>query len=171
MMKLVTARQSLKTFTKLINVQRASVSWIKISVFSKKSILTDSSSMVKTKSGELKQPFTMSSRTTKFRVSQRFQKSSLVLNLKFTKHPFDRYSKRLGTITDFKMFVDGMLHSLLRKVKVPDVEFVFNVGDWPIERDLKNPLPVRVPGKLIFCLFGNGHPAYSSIMVRNKPNG
>ena len=52
------------------------------------------------------------------------------------------YSKRLGTITDFKMFVDGMMHSLLRKVKVPDVEFVFNVGDWPIERDLAEPLPV-----------------------------
>ena len=52
------------------------------------------------------------------------------------------YSKRLGTITDFKMFVDGMMHSLVRKVKLPDVEFVFNVGDWPIERDLADPLPV-----------------------------
>ena len=40
------------------------------------------------------------------------------------------YSKRLGSITDFKMFVDGMLHSLVRKVKIPDIEFVFNVGDW-----------------------------------------
>ena len=28
------------------------------------------------------------------------------------------------------MFVDGMLHSLVRKVKTPDIEFVFNVGDW-----------------------------------------
>ena len=25
------------------------------------------------------------------------------------------YTKRLGKITDFKMFVDGMVHSLLRK--------------------------------------------------------
>jgi len=52
------------------------------------------------------------------------------------------YTKRLGKITDFKMFVDGMVHSLLRKVKLPNMEFVFNVGDWPIEKNLDNPLPV-----------------------------
>ena len=36
------------------------------------------------------------------------------------------YVKRLGSITDFKMFVEGILFSLLRKVKLPDVEFIFN---------------------------------------------
>ena len=52
------------------------------------------------------------------------------------------YSKRLGEITDFKMFVDGMLFSLLRKVKLPNVEFLMNVGDWPLEMNLKNPIPI-----------------------------
>ena len=36
------------------------------------------------------------------------------------------YVKRLGRITDFKMFVEGILFSLLRKVKIPDVEIIFN---------------------------------------------
>ena len=40
------------------------------------------------------------------------------------------------------MFVDGMVRSLLRKVKLPDVEFIFNVGDWPIEKNLRRPLPI-----------------------------
>merc|ERR1712048_772371 len=52
------------------------------------------------------------------------------------------YTKRLGKITDFKMFTDGILHSLLRKVRLPNVEFIFNVGDWPLEKNLKDPLPV-----------------------------
>lgn len=31
----------------------------------------------------------------------------------------------------FKKFLDDMLHSLSRKVKLPDAEFLLNLGDWP----------------------------------------
>lgn len=31
----------------------------------------------------------------------------------------------------FKKFLDNMLHSLARKVRLPDTEFLFNLGDWP----------------------------------------
>ena len=35
-----------------------------------------------------------------------------------------------------------MLLSLLRKVELPDVEFIFNLGDWPLEDNFENPLPI-----------------------------
>lgn len=43
------------------------------------------------------------------------------------------YRRTQGKYTDFKMFSDEMLLSLTRKVKIPDVEFFINVGDWPLE--------------------------------------
>merc|ERR1712141_88635 len=52
------------------------------------------------------------------------------------------YRRCPGSITDFKMFVDGFLLSVLRKVTLPDTEFFANLGDWPLEKDLKDPLPV-----------------------------
>ncbi|XP_058500526.1 protein O-glucosyltransferase 3 [Solea solea] len=52
------------------------------------------------------------------------------------------YRRTLGKYTDFKMFSDEMLHSLMRKVKVPDVEFFINVGDWPLETSRTDPFPV-----------------------------
>ncbi|XP_071503346.1 protein O-glucosyltransferase 2-like [Diadema antillarum] len=54
------------------------------------------------------------------------------------------YRKTLGSIVGFKMFSDAFLLSLTRKVKVPDVEFFINLGDWPLEkRDPEDePLPI-----------------------------
>lgn len=54
------------------------------------------------------------------------------------------YRRTVGTITDFKMFSDEILLSVTRKVRIPDVEFVVNLGDWPIESMAGNdkPLPV-----------------------------
>ncbi|PVD20835.1 hypothetical protein C0Q70_18996 [Pomacea canaliculata] len=43
------------------------------------------------------------------------------------------YRKTYGTIIDFKIFVDAILLSLVRKVKLADVEFFVNLGDWPLE--------------------------------------
>lgn len=43
------------------------------------------------------------------------------------------YRKTHGSIVDFKMFVDATVLSLARKVKLPDVEFFVNLGDWPLE--------------------------------------
>uniref|UniRef100_A0A8D0C0X0 Protein O-glucosyltransferase 3 n=1 Tax=Salvator merianae TaxID=96440 RepID=A0A8D0C0X0_SALMN len=56
------------------------------------------------------------------------------------------YRRSLGKYTDFKMFSDEMLLSLARKVRIPDVEFYINVGDWPVEHrkvnDTPGPLPI-----------------------------
>ncbi|XP_068459315.1 protein O-glucosyltransferase 3 [Clinocottus analis] len=52
------------------------------------------------------------------------------------------YRRTLGKYTDFKMFSDEMLLSLARKVRVPDVEFYINVGDWPLETRRADAVPV-----------------------------
>ncbi|XP_015197243.2 protein O-glucosyltransferase 3 isoform X2 [Lepisosteus oculatus] len=56
------------------------------------------------------------------------------------------YRRTLGKYTDFKMFSDEMLLSLARKVRLPDVEFYINVGDWPMENrkvgDTPGPVPI-----------------------------
>ncbi|XP_065065334.1 protein O-glucosyltransferase 2-like [Rhopilema esculentum] len=52
------------------------------------------------------------------------------------------YRKCPGSITDFKMFVDAFMLSVLRKVKLPDAEFFTNLGDWPLEKNLSDPLPI-----------------------------
>jgi len=52
------------------------------------------------------------------------------------------YRRCPGSITDFKMFVDAFMLSVLRKVELPDVEFFANLGDWPLEKNMKDPLPV-----------------------------
>ncbi|XP_062246590.1 protein O-glucosyltransferase 3 [Platichthys flesus] len=52
------------------------------------------------------------------------------------------YRRTLGKYTDFKMFSDEILLSLMRKVWLPDVEFFINVGDWPLETGRSDPVPV-----------------------------
>lgn len=52
------------------------------------------------------------------------------------------YHRTLGKYTDFKMFSDEMLLSLMRKVRLPDVEFYINVGDWPLETRTVDAAPV-----------------------------
>lgn len=52
------------------------------------------------------------------------------------------YRKSLGTIDGFKSFSDTILHAMLRKVKLPDIEFVFDLGDWPVSKSKTNPLPI-----------------------------
>ncbi|KAK2841834.1 hypothetical protein Q5P01_012034 [Channa striata] len=52
------------------------------------------------------------------------------------------YRRTLGKYTDFKMFSDEMLLSLTRKVRVPDVEFFINVGDWPLETRSADAVPI-----------------------------
>ncbi|XP_053175285.1 protein O-glucosyltransferase 3 [Scomber japonicus] len=55
------------------------------------------------------------------------------------------YRRTLGKYTDFKMFSDEILLSLTRKVRVPDVEFYVNVGDWPLETRRADSSPGPVP--------------------------
>lgn len=47
-----------------------------------------------------------------------------------------------GQHTDFKLFPDGILLSLLRKVQLPDVDFLVNLGDYPISQHSKGALPI-----------------------------
>lgn len=49
-----------------------------------------------------------------------------------------------GQHVGFKMFMDNILLSLARKVKLPDMEFIVNLGDWPLEQRsrTKDPLPL-----------------------------
>ncbi|XP_069698369.1 protein O-glucosyltransferase 2-like isoform X2 [Periplaneta americana] len=53
------------------------------------------------------------------------------------------YRKCYGQYVGFKMFLDAILLSLARKVFLPDMEILFNLGDWPlssIEQKLRIPL-------------------------------
>ncbi|XP_067651435.1 protein O-glucosyltransferase 2-like [Haliotis asinina] len=54
------------------------------------------------------------------------------------------YRKTYGEHVGFKMFSDALLLSLTRKVKLPDMEFIMNFGDWPLEnrRLSENPIPI-----------------------------
>ncbi|XP_072291622.1 protein O-glucosyltransferase 3 [Eucyclogobius newberryi] len=55
------------------------------------------------------------------------------------------YRRTQGKYTDFKMFSDEILLSLTRKVKIPDVEFHINVGDWPLETKSAHTSPGPLP--------------------------
>lgn len=38
--------------------------------------------------------------------------------------------------------MDSILLSLARKVRLPDIEFYVNLGDWPLVPKNKEPLPI-----------------------------
>jgi hypothetical protein len=42
------------------------------------------------------------------------------------------YGKAYGMWQGFKQYTDEMILSLMRRVTVPDTEFIFNLGDWPL---------------------------------------
>ncbi|KAM8975085.1 protein O-glucosyltransferase 2 [Pelodytes ibericus] len=44
------------------------------------------------------------------------------------------YIKTYGEHVGFRIFMDSLLLSLTSKVKVPDIEFFVNLGDWPLEQ-------------------------------------
>uniref|UniRef100_T1ILJ2 Glycosyl transferase CAP10 domain-containing protein n=1 Tax=Strigamia maritima TaxID=126957 RepID=T1ILJ2_STRMM len=54
------------------------------------------------------------------------------------------YRECFGEYVGFKMFIDAILLSILRKTKMPNVEFFVNLGDWPLEKRAisDNPLPI-----------------------------
>lgn len=57
---------------------------------------------------------------------------------------FQVYRTCYGQHVGFKMFMDNILLSLGRKVQLPDMEFIVNLGDWPLEHRsrTKDPLPL-----------------------------
>ncbi|XP_031436705.1 protein O-glucosyltransferase 2 isoform X1 [Clupea harengus] len=44
------------------------------------------------------------------------------------------YIKTHGEHVGFRIFMDAFLLSLTRKVRLPDLEFFVNLGDWPLEK-------------------------------------
>ncbi|KAK7044020.1 Protein O-glucosyltransferase 2 [Halocaridina rubra] len=50
------------------------------------------------------------------------------------------YRKCYGQHVGFNMFMDNMLHSLVRKMRLPDIEFITNLGDWPLVNPKEEPL-------------------------------
>lgn len=54
------------------------------------------------------------------------------------------YIQTHGEHVGFRIFMDAILLSLTRKVRMPDVEFFVNLGDWPLEKknSSSNILPI-----------------------------
>ncbi|KAG8517031.1 Protein O-glucosyltransferase 2, partial [Galemys pyrenaicus] len=52
---------------------------------------------------------------------------------------FQVYVVTHGEHVGFRIFMDAILLSLTRKVKLPDVEFFVNLGDWPLEKKKSSP--------------------------------
>ncbi|TKS67469.1 KDEL motif-containing protein 1 [Collichthys lucidus] len=44
------------------------------------------------------------------------------------------YVQTFGEHVGFRIFMDSILLSLSRKVRLPDIEFFVNLGDWPLEK-------------------------------------
>ena len=64
-----------------------------------------------------------------------------------------------GIHVGFKMFSDELLLTLARMVKLPDVEFWMNLGDWPQQKYSQNP---KTPAAVIsWC----GHEDFTDIVV------
>lgn len=52
------------------------------------------------------------------------------------------YRKCYGQYQGFNMFVDSILSSLANKVKLPDLEFFVNLGDWPVVPKTQPIIPI-----------------------------
>uniref|UniRef100_A0A5S6R3K1 CAP10 domain-containing protein n=1 Tax=Trichuris muris TaxID=70415 RepID=A0A5S6R3K1_TRIMR len=55
------------------------------------------------------------------------------------------FKKTYGTYVGFSEFSDRALLSITRKVRLPDTDFVLNLGDWPLElhrRHSRPPVPI-----------------------------
>lgn len=50
------------------------------------------------------------------------------------------YRKCYGQHVGFNMFMDNILHSMARKMILPDIEFIVNLGDWPLVKPTESPL-------------------------------
>ncbi|XP_022257995.1 KDEL motif-containing protein 1-like, partial [Limulus polyphemus] len=52
------------------------------------------------------------------------------------------YRKCYGQHVGFNMFMDAILLSVTRKVQLPDLEMLVNLGDWPLEKRLVKDSPI-----------------------------
>lgn len=81
-------------------------------------------------------------RKVKKEIKHRFQnfKSSSICNYIVKNN--EVYRKCYGQYTGFSMFMDAMLISLTYKVKLPDLEFFINLGDWPLVKKSSSFIPI-----------------------------
>lgn len=52
------------------------------------------------------------------------------------------YRKCYGQYQGFNMFIDSILSSITNKVKLPDLEFFINLGDWPVVPKTQPIIPI-----------------------------
>ncbi|XP_075247888.1 protein O-glucosyltransferase 3-like isoform X2 [Convolutriloba macropyga] len=77
-----------------------------------------------------------------FEIPDRFNKSHAMIHYTIISNQL--YRRQYGKHGDFKKFSDDILLSLLRKVKLPDTEFVINLGDWPGEKRQHHQSPIPI---------------------------
>lgn len=89
------------------------------------------------------QPFkNLDFRLIKDQIQKRFQnfRSSSLCNYLVKNNKI--YRKCYGQYTGFSMFMDAMISSLINKVRLPDVEFFINLGDWPLVKQSSSNIPI-----------------------------
>ncbi len=53
------------------------------------------------------------------------------------------YRNCYGEYVGFSQFMDEIIESLLKKTYIPDIEFIANLGDWPLShKGVEPPLPI-----------------------------
>ncbi|EJW86154.1 KDEL domain-containing protein-containing protein 2 [Wuchereria bancrofti] len=52
------------------------------------------------------------------------------------------YRQCFGEYTGFRIFVDAAFTSLMRKMYLPNTEFIFNLGDWPLAKAESDLVPM-----------------------------
>ncbi|CAH0558215.1 unnamed protein product [Brassicogethes aeneus] len=70
--------------------------------------------------------------TTRDKLIQKFNQPLAVSICQYIIKNNEIYRKCYGKYVGFSMFMDSILKSLVRKVKLPDLEFFVNLGDWPL---------------------------------------
>lgn len=88
-------------------------------------------------------PFTsVDFRSIKEQIQKRFQnfRSSSLCNYVVKSNLV--YRKCYGQYTGFSMFADAMMASITNKVRLPDLEFFINLGDWPLVKKSSTSIPI-----------------------------
>lgn len=76
------------------------------------------------------------------KIDERFQNYRSASLCNYVVKNNEVFCKCHGQYTGFSMFIDGMLSSLANKVRLPDVEFFINLGDWPLIRRNSEKIPI-----------------------------
>ncbi|MCP9261049.1 Nucleolar protein 58, partial [Dirofilaria immitis] len=67
---------------------------------------------------------------------------AIIKSLKTIAIHLQLYRRCFGEYTGFRIFVDAAFTSLMRKMYLPNTEFIFNLGDWPLVELGTDPVPM-----------------------------